>query len=1117
MSSSSDVFFGLSPRKRELLSRLLQEEAARRRIGDPQVAPIPHAGRHTLLPLSFTQQRLWFFDQLHPKSPIYNIATAVRLTGELNVEALEQTLSEIVRRHEILRTIFQSVDGQVSQIIAQAAPVHLPVFEICASTEQEKEREAQRLAEDEARKPFDLAKGPLFRASLLCLDPVTHVVLFTTHHIVSDGWSMGMLMREVVALYDAFSRGQQSPLPELPIQYADYAVWQRSWLHGEALEQQLVYWKKQLAGIPPVLQLPTDRPRPLIQTHRGSHYSCVLPKELSEELVEFSRREGVTLYMTLLAAFQTLLHRYSGQDDIVVGTDIANRTRPQLEPLIGCFVNLLVIRADLTGDPSFQELLTRVKETALAAHAHCDLPFEMLVEALQPERRLSQTPLFQVLFVLQNQLGEAVQLGELVGQRIDVDNGTAKFDISLVMTETPHGLVTTWHYSTDLFDAETIAHMSESFEQLLRGVVADPQQRLSALLLLGPEDRERMLFCWNETGREYPSEQCIHELFEAQAVRSPNRIAVQGEQEQLTYAELDQRANQLAHYLREQGVRPGTLVGICMERAPEMFVSVLAVLKAGAAFVPMDPSYPLQRLAWMLEDCGIWLLLTQERLAAELRTCAVSVFSVDAEWEQQVGWRSGERVKAVVRAEQPAYVIYTSGSTGQPKGILLRHQGLCNLILASNEMFEISAESRVLQFSSFGFDVSVWETFMSLTAGATLCLSGQNTNFSMVELRERLRREEISVALLPPSVLRLLGSEDLPRLRTLIAVGEKCTAENVARWAEGRKFFNGYGPAEATVTVSAHLTSLAENYPQGPPIGHPFPNTEFYILDRHLQPMPIGVAGELCVGGTQLALGYVKRPALTAEKFVPHPFSREAGARLYRTGDLARYLADGNVEYVGRVDQQVKLRGYRIEPGEIAAVLESHTAVSEAVVLLREEERGDKRLVAYMVASPGEEPPRASALRSHLKERLPEYMVPAVFLFLDALPLTPNGKVDRKALPAPDLTRAALEAEYVAPLTPEEELIAAIWSDLLDVEPVGVKDNFFELGGHSLLATSFIIRLIDSLGVELPLHALFESPTVESLARTIARPSSKQTAPALQKTSQEKTHGFNYTLPSHTE
>jgi amino acid adenylation domain-containing protein len=1098
MSSISELSSNLSPAKRKLLSRLMQEEAARRKVGDAQAAPIPRAGRETPPPLSFTQQRLWFFDQLHPASSLYNIATAVRLTGDLDVGALERTLNEVVRRHEVLRTTFAAVDGHVSQIIASAAPARLPVTDISHLPPHEREGAARRLAEEEARRPFNLATGPLIRAGLVRLHPSEHVALFTMHHIVSDGWSMGVLVREVAALYGAFSRGEESPLEELPVQYADFAVWQRGWLQGEALERQLSYWKRQLAGIPAALELPGDRPRPPVQTHRGSHYTHVLPGELGEALAELGRGHGATLYMTLLAAFQTLLHRYSGQTDIAVGTDMANRTRPQLEPLIGFFVNLLVMRADLAGDPTFVELLGRVRETALAAHAHCDLPFETLVEALRPERRLSLTPLFQVLFVLQNQPNEEVQLGGLSGRPLDIDDGTAKFDISLIMHESPRGLVATWHYSTDLFDATTVERMAGHFRHLLEGVAADPRRRVSALPLLGPEERELMLVRWNDTRRDYPARHCIHDLFEAQVDRAPERVAVVCEREQLSYGELDARANQLARHLRELGVRPGQTVGVCMERSPEMVVSVLAVLKAGAAYVPMDPSYPLQRLAWMLGDCGVWLLLTQGRLADELPAGSVNVFCVDEEWEPQVGRQSRGRLGRLADEAFPAYVIYTSGSTGRPKGILLRHQGLCNLIAASNELFDVREGGRVMQFSSVGFDVSVWETFMALTAGAALCLGGQNSTFSVEELRARLRGHEVSVALLSPSVLRLLPSEGLPALRTLIAVGEKCTAENVARWAPGRNFFNGYGPAEATVTVSAHLTGADEPRPQGPPIGRPFPNTEFYILDRHLQPVPVGVAGELCVGGTQLALGYVNRPALTAERFVPHPFAREAGARLYRTGDTARYLADGNVEYVGRVDQQVKVRGFRVEPGEVEAVLARSGLVREAVVAVREDEPGDKRLIAYVVAAEGDDTAAGGLqrrLREHLRERVPDYMVPSAFVTLDAMPLTPHGKVDRAVLPPPGPLSTDAGTEFVAPRTEAEKTVAATWQRVLRLESVGTNHNFFDLGGHSLLLAEVYTELRQAFERELTMLDLFRYTTVGSLAAYLAeRPAEKSSA-----------------------
>ncbi len=1091
--------------------------------GTSNIPPLSKSASNAEPPLSFSQQRLWFLDQLQPGGWFYNIATAVRLTGKLNSSALQKSLEELVRRHESLRTTFDSKSGKPVQVIAANADAPLFTQDLSNLAPDARERELKRLAAAEAQKPFDLAVGPLFRATLVKLTADDHALLFTLHHIISDGWSMGVLVREFAELYAAFSQGKTAQLPELPIQYADFARWQREWLQGEELERQLSFWKEQLAGFAPVLDLPTDRPRPPMQTFNGAVQSFVLSKQLTAALQQLCRQEGVTLFMTLLAAFQSLLHRYSGQNDILVGSPIANRTRSEVEGLIGFFVNTLVLRADFTHEPTFRELLRQVRQTALGAFNHQDLPFEQLVETLQPVRDMSHSPLFQVAFILQNAPMEAVKLPDLTLSPVEYEQTTSKYDLTLTMFEGRNGLQGHFEYNTDLFDAATIERMAQHFQSLLQSVTAAPEQSVSAIPLMSENELSRMHVDWNATATSYPSEKCVHEWFEDLVQEKPDALAVtftsredgadQGHH--LTYAQLNHRANQLANYLRKAGVGPEVLVGICVERSIEMMVGIMGVLKAGGAFVPMDPTYPKERLEYMLEDSGVRVLLSQQRLISdfEFRISESSTFQVaggklqdaggdpkseipnrqsaidniqvialDADWEVIAEEDSGNVVSGAT-PQNLAYVIYTSGSTGRPKGTMLRHQGLCNLATAQTAAFKVGWGSRIMQFSSLSFDASVWETVMALLSGSTLCLASREIVASGSALVEMMRQNRVTTITIPPSVLSVLPEESLPDLRTIITAGEACSQDLVQRWSPGRHFFNAYGPTETTVCASMHECTIEHQHE--PPIGRPIANFQLYILDRHWRPVPIGVPGELHIGGVGLARGYLHRPDLTAEKFVPDPFGKAPGARLYKTGDLARYLPDGNVEFLGRIDFQVKVRGFRIELGEIESVLSQHPSLQDAVVIVREDVPGDKRLVGYLVAKPAAAPSIAE-LRSYLKARLPEYMVPTSFVTLEKLPLTTNGKVDRNALPAPDQSRPDLESKYVAPRNDVEEKIAAICAELLGLERVGIYDSFFDLGGHSLLATQFISRLREAFQVEIPLRRLFEKPTVAELADAIA-------------------------------
>ncbi|HWS86509.1 MAG TPA: amino acid adenylation domain-containing protein [Pyrinomonadaceae bacterium] len=1042
-----------------------------------EAPPLAAVERGGPLPLSFAQQRLWFLNQLEPGNPFYNIPSAARLEGRLDVAALEQTLTEIVRRHEALRTTFASEGGEPVQLINPAEPLTLPVTDLSALPEVEREAEARRLVQEEALRPFDLAASPLLRASLLRLAEEEHIALFTMHHIVSDGWSMGVLIREVASLYEAYTAGQESPLEELSIQYADYAYWQRAWLQGDALERQLDYWREELADAPALLQLPTDRPRPAVQTFNGANQPFILSPQLSEALKELSRREGATLYMTLMAAFQALLHRYTGQGDILVGSPIANRNRGETEALIGFFVNTLVLRGRVVPGESFRGLLRQVRERTLGAYAHQDVPFEKLVEELRPERSLSHSPLFQVMMVWQNTPREEPGLGGLRLSPVGGESATAKFDLHLAMSEGAGGEVRgVLEYNTDLFDAETVGRMVSHFERLLAAVAADPEQAVGELPLLSHEERSLLLAEWNDTAAAYPSDKSIHRLFEEQAARTPDAVALVFGDVELTYAELNGRANQLAHYLQSLGVGPESLVGVMMERSPEMVLSLLGVLKAGGAYVPFEPTQPSKRLAAMAEDARPSVLLTQESLRAHVPAGVEGVVCLDAEWAE-VERQGAHNPTGGVVADNCAYVIYTSGSTGRPKGVAITHRSAVAFIAWAAETFPAEDFAGVLASTSISFDLSVFELFATLARGGRVILVENALQLASAGAAEGVTL----INTVPSAMAELVRMGAVPEsVRVVNLAGEALKnqlAQGVYEQTAVERVYNLYGPSEDT-TYSTY-TLVERGARREPTIGRPVSNTRAYVLDRYMQPVPVGVAGELHVGGAGLARGYLNRPNTTAEKFIPDPFSQEPGARLYRTGDLARFLPDGDIEFLGRVDFQIKLRGFRIELGEIEAALASHPAVREAVAVVRED-GGDKRLVAYLVA---DAPAPAAELRQYLRERVPDYMVPSAFVLLEGMPLNANGKVDRKALPAPGVEM--MGRAYTAPRTPVEEELAGIWAEVLRVERVGVEDNFFELGGHSLMATQIVSRVRKALGVDLPLRMLFESPTVEGLARHV--------------------------------
>jgi amino acid adenylation domain-containing protein/non-ribosomal peptide synthase protein (TIGR01720 family) len=1065
------------------------DKTRRQAAQEEEAPPLQVVGRDGNLALSFAQQRLWFFDQLEPDSLFYSLPTAIRLSGALDVVALERSLREIVRRHEVLRTTFTNRNGQPVQVIAPPVTLTLPVVDLSGLAESDRETQARKLANEEAHKPLDLALGPLVRTTLLRLGTDEHVLLLTMHHIVSDGWSMTIFFRELGTLYEAFANGKPSPLPDLSIQYADFAAWQRQWLQGAVLEQQLAYWKKVLDRVTP-LELPTDRPRPADQRFTGAHETIQLPLALKEKLEALSRQEGATLFMTLLAAFQVLLSRYTGQEDIGVGTPIAGRNRSELEGMIGFFVNTLVMRTDLSGDPSFRKLLGRMRSTCLGAYDHQDVPFEKLVEELQPDRELGRNPLFQVLFVLQNAPRTERKLQGLTLSRLNADfEPPAKFDLTLGMAENDTGLRTTLKCNAELYDAETMRRMLQHFQTLLEGIVAHPEQALSRLPVLPESEKRQLLIEWNQTAADYPRDRCVHQLIEAQARQKPDAVALTFQGQTMTYRELDRRANRLANHLRGLGVSLEDRVALCLDRSLQMIVGMLGVLKAGAAYIPLDATHPAERLAYIIKDAEARVVLTQQHLRERLSAQGIphmpcadhTAICLDGDWPT-IAPESDEAPASAVTPANLAYIIYTSGSTGQPKGVLVEHRGLTNVICSQIRQMGVRPDTRALQFVHLHFDAAQGEIYRILCAGATLCLAPAEALLPGPAFAGLLREQRITLASLPPSFLAALPGEDqLPNVRTLVVGGEAIMPEVAVRWSKGRLLCNGYGPTETTI---GSTLAAGSNLTGAPTLGKPIANTQVYVLDRRLQPAPIGVPGELCIGGAGVTRGYLHQPELTAARFIANPFSTEPGTRLYQTGDRVRWLPDGTLEFLGRVDEQVKIRGYRIELGEIEAVLSKHPGLRDSAVMAREDTPGNKRLVAYVVAK--EEPaPPPSELRGFLESTLPEYMVPSVFVYLPVLPRMAQGKVDRQALPKPATDRPDLDDAFVAPRTPVEEMVAGVWADILKLDRVGAADNFFELGGHSLLATQVVSRLRSAFGVEVPLRALFETPTVAGLAEAI--------------------------------
>jgi len=1073
----------LSEEQRELLERMMREEGIARSV------IIPQRRDRESFPLSYAQQRLWFLDQLEPNTALYNVFYPARLRGNLNIAALERTLNEIIRRHEILRTVFALDDAQPVQIVLPGLELNLKVIDLTSPDETRRELEAARIANEAARQPFDLKQGPLIRAKLLQLAERDHVLLVTMHHIITDGWSFNIFAREMVAIYEAFSRGDPSPLPDLSIQYADFAHWQRQWLKGDYIQEQLAYWKQHLSGKLAMLELPTDRPRPAVRTYQGASQRFILPEPVSRDLKHLCQSRGVTLFMAMLAAFEVLLYRYTGQADILVGTPIAGRNKIESEDLIGCFINTLVLRADFSQDLSFEDLLSHVREVVLDAYAHQDLPFEQLVDELDIKRGLSHTPLFQVMFVLQNaEQPPEGGFSDLNLSFMTAKNSVAKFDLTLVVQEKAGNIYGMVEYSNDLFDQATIERMTGHFGSLIEAIVTNPRQRVSELPLLSREEQHQVVVDWNQTRADYALPSSIHEMFERQAVCAPGAIALVYEDEQVSYAELNKRANQLAHYLRRLEVGPEDMVGLCVDRSIEMIVGLLGILKAGGAYVPLDQDYPTDRLRYILENTQARVVVTRASLAEFFADSGVKTVFLDTDQDAILRESELNPVSGVL-PENPAYVIYTSGSTGKPKGVVIEHRQIINYTGALLDRIKIAPGSSFAMLQPLTVDSSKTVVFPSICSGGTLHVISKEQAFNPYALGDYFRKHSIDLLKIAPSHLAALqlssSAEDLLPRRWLIIGGESPRLEWIEKLqsvAMSCAVHNHYGPTETTVGVLTHRVEKngARKRLLRLPVGRPLANIQAYILDRHLKPAPVGVPGDLYIGGASLARGYLNRADATAENFIPDLFSNQPGRRFYRTGDVARYLPDGNIDFIGRRDHQIKIRGFRIELGEIEAALGQYPGMRQVLASAAEDKTGHKHLVAYVVSD--QQPlPASSDLRKFLQTKLPAQMIPSAFVMMDSLPRTAQGKLDRLSLPAPDLNKLDAGSNFMPPRNRVEERLAEIWAQAIGLKQVGIHDNFFELGGDSIISIQVIARA-NQAGIHLSTKQIFQHQTIAELA-----------------------------------
>ena len=1082
MNDLSARIAALNPEQRALFEASLKAKGLRA----PQVDRIPRRPREdvNLFPTSIDQERLWFIEQLQPGNSAYNIFSASQITGPLDVAVMERVVNELIARHEALRTTFTVVDDQPMQVIHAKLEVTLTPVDLQPVPLEQRKQEALRLVTEDFSRPFDLERGPLVRVGLLRLAEDDHVMHVNMHHTVTDRWSGAIFEQETGVLYEAFANNRPSPLPALPIQYADYALWQRGRAESEIYSRQASYWTRRLTGLPFVLEVPTDFPRPPIQNFRGARVFTRYSKRLLEALRELSRREGVTMFTVALAAYKALLYRYTTQETVLVGATFANRNRPELQNMVGYLLNLIVLSTDLSGNPTFRELLQRERATVLEGFANQDLPFGKLVQQLRPPQDASRNPIVQhsLIYLDFPELTVMESLG-MTAQHLDIDNGASRFDMTLAMTETAQGYEVDIEYPTDLYRRERIERMTKHLENILESVVVDPGQRLSDLPVLSEHEERQLLVEWNDTDIAYPSNRCIHELFEAQTLRSPDAIALVFERDRITYRELNEQANRVAHCLREAGVENGDLVALFTSRSLRMVVALLGILKAGGAYVPLDERYPAERLAFMLKDSGAYVLLTEECLFKKLPDYDGRVVYLDADWEK-IASCSAANLDHDVTNEQRSYVIYTSGSTGQPKGVEVSHRAVVNLLNAVISKTSLTAADTMLAVSTLSFDIAVAEIFLPLIVGGRVVIASREVAADGLELARLFAGSGATVMQATPATWRMLidadweGDAALKLFSTGEALDRPLANQLLTRCAE---LWNLYGPTE--MTIFSGVIRLTED--AGPvPIGGPIANTRFYVVDQFMNPVPIGIYGELYTGGAGLAQGYLNRPDLTAEKFVPDPFGREPGTRLYRTCDLVRYCEDGSLEFGGRLDHQVKVRGFRIELGEVEAVMSRHESVRTVVVVAREVREGEQSLVAYLVGKQ-KQLPTTSEWRAFLIQRLPEYMIPALFVSLEELPLLPNGKVNRRALPLPDASRPELRRQYVAPENPTQARLVELYVKVLGVDTVGIHDDFFELGGDSILATRLVSRVRRTFEIELPLRELFWKPTVFELAEVV--------------------------------
>lgn len=1081
MNDLSDKLAALSPKQRALFELRLKK------LNEQQKPPSPQITRRNLTgscPLSLDQERLWFINRIAPGNAAYNIYFAIRLTGSLDAAILKASINEAIKRHEALRTTFGEQNGQPVQHIAPTLTVELPIIERLNLSRAEQDEVAQALATEQAQAPFDLTRGPLVRPVLLKLSDTEHVLIVTQHHIITDWWSSQQLHAEIVSIYDALVAGHSPDLPDVPFQYSDFVMWEREHLESKDLEDSLTYWRKHLAGGSFKLDLPIANRRPGLQTFQGRRQPLSFPPALAQGLRALSQRENSTMFMTLTAAFYALLFRYTNQTDITLGTPLANRSRVELEQVYGFLITMLVLHIRLSGELSFQELLGRVRTALLEAYTHQDVPFTKILDVVQPERDWSRNPLFQFSFIFLTETEISLESKALQQSAIEYDPMVSRFDMTLIAWDRGDAIAGCIEYNTDLFTPEAMTRFADHFQTLMESIVAAPDQPIVQLPMLTEAERRQLLVEWNETQLDYPTDLCMHHLFEAQAARTPDAVAVVCGSERLTYHELNRQAGQLADHLRALGVGPDVLVGLCVHRSLDMVVGLLGILKAGGAYVALDPEYPRERQAFMLRDARIDILLTQQSLVDTLPTSGLTVLCLDTPEAATVPEMASGKPSPAVTPDHLAYILYTSGSTGQPKGVAIEHRSAVAMLSWSQAEFSPDEVAGMLASTSICFDISVYELFLPLSCGGTVILVDNalalhhqvptDVRVTLVNTVPSAMRELVRIGGVPPSV-KVVNLAGEPLSNTLVqAVYEQEHVERV---------YNLYGPSEDT-TYSTFLVA-EKGAEENPTVGRPIANSQVYIVDEHMQPVPILVPGELYLGGAGLARGYLNQPEMTQDRFIDNPFGQ---GRLYKTGDLARYLPDGQIEFLGRMDYQVKLRGFRIELGEIETILSQHEAVRETVVVVREDQPGDPRLVAYVVpngqAADDEDAEKLSpALRVHLRQKLPDYMVPSAFVALDSLPLTPNGKIDRLALPAPE--GIGLETSYVAPDTPTEETLAAIWAEVLGVPRVGRHDDFFELGGHSLLAIQIMLRTSAAFEVELPLHYLLHHPNIAEFAQRI--------------------------------